>query len=98
MDLTLEQQRRIVVIKAEMVCPKGFSCCCHGTGYHPRVQHVGNLLECFEAEARGCLYSFSFGLGYFCRCSINRYLHECQSENNCRWDGQLETSVPDGLA
>ena len=76
MEIETYDDSQIKEIMRRMDCPKDFRCYKTGFSHLPEVEHVGGLLECFEGNAKDCPYAFSFGLGYFCRCQLNRYIHD----------------------
>jgi len=75
MDLSLEHLEQIEVIKSEMTCPRNFECQRRGFKDFPMVRNVGSLLECLEDCSQGCPFSMNFGMGCFCCCPLNRYIH-----------------------
>ena len=75
MELTKEKQRQIETIKSDMTCPFDFKCQKSGFKSFTKVKQVGNLLECLEDNKQECEFSFSFRIGYLCRCPLNRYIH-----------------------
>jgi cytochrome c-type biogenesis protein CcmH/NrfF len=77
MELTTEHQRQIEAIRSEMKCPGGFKCQEQGFTDSPKVEFVGELLECLEKQPEYCPFSAPFGLGHFGRCPLNRYVHGC---------------------
>jgi hypothetical protein len=77
MEMTTEHQRQIEAIRSEMKCPGGLKCQERGFTDFPKVEFVGELLECLEKQPESRLFSAPFGLGHFGRCPLNRYVQGC---------------------
>ena len=75
MEFSEEHKKQIETIKSEMSCPREFKCQKTGFANFPKVKQVGKLLECLEDNKQECEFSVSFGIGYLCRCPLNRYIH-----------------------
>lgn len=76
MEITKEHERRIQEIMNEMQCPKDFEC--YKSGFEElckiRIIYGGQLIECLEEKAQPCQLGFPFGYGYFCDCSLRKYI------------------------
>lgn len=76
MEITQEHERRIQEIMSEMQCSKDFKC--YKSGFEKlckaRIICDGSLIECLEEKAQPCELGFSFGYGYFCNCTLRKYI------------------------
>jgi len=76
MEITQEHDSKIQEIMSGMQCPRDFECYKSGIENLCRAGIVGNakLVECLEEKAKTCEHSFSFGLGYICKCTLRKYI------------------------
>jgi hypothetical protein len=76
MEISEEQKKQIEEIISKKECPKDFQC--YKSGFdnlcRAKIFMDGNLVECFDKDASSCKFSHHFGLGYFCKCSLRRYI------------------------
>ena len=76
MKITQEHKTEIEDIISGMACSKDFKCYESGFENLCKVQIFkdGELVECLDEAAQLCKFSFNFGLGHFCKCSLRRYI------------------------
>lgn len=76
MDSTVETNRQIEEIIAQIKCEKDFQCCKSGFKEFCKVKDIGmpNAVQCLSRPSGDCEYSFAFGDGYFCRCPLRVYI------------------------
>ena len=76
MEIVQENKTQIEEIISGMECPKDFVC--YESGFEDlcktQIFRDGELIECLEESSQSCKFSFNFGLGYFCRCPLRRYI------------------------
>ena len=101
MEITQEHRTQIEEIISGMECPKDFKC--YESGFEnlrrAKIFREAKLVECFEKTSLSCKLSHHFGLGYFCKCSLRRYI----AQNFNRWihttarlgcgDGEKESAL-----
>jgi hypothetical protein len=75
MNLSPEHLRHIEAIKSDMTCPKNFECQQRSFRDFPMTRPVGHLLECLEDCSEDCPFAIKIVIGRFCRCPLNRYIH-----------------------
>jgi len=76
MEITQEHRTKIEEIITGMECPKDFDCYKSGLKNlcRAKVFREANLVECFDECSQLCTFGFHFGLGYFCKCPLRRYI------------------------
>ena len=76
MEITQEHRTQIEKIISGMDCSKDFKCYKSSFEDLCKVQIFtdGELVECLEEISQSCKFSFNFGLGHFCKCSLRRYI------------------------
>lgn len=59
-----------------MTCPKDFICYRSGFTVLCKAKDIGieSFIECQEEDAPQCVFSFSFGYTYLCRCPLRIYI------------------------
>ena len=76
MEVTQEQKTQIEEIISGMECTKDFKC--NKSGFEDlcevKIFRDGEVVECLEESSQPCKFSFHFGLGYFCKCPLRRYI------------------------
>ncbi len=76
MEITQEHKTQIEEIISGMECQKDFKC--YKSGFEnlckTQIFRDGELVECLEESSQLCKFSFNFGLGYFCKCPLRRYI------------------------
>jgi hypothetical protein len=76
MEITQEHKAQIEEIISAMQCPKDFEC--YKSDFRnlcrTKVFRGGSLCECLDPKSWLCKYSFSFGNGYFCKCTLRKYI------------------------
>jgi hypothetical protein len=76
MELTQEYKAQIEEIIRGMECPKDSRC--YKSGFEDlckvRIFQDAKLIECFDKSERLCKFSLSFGHGYYCKCSLRKYI------------------------
>ena len=76
MVITQENKTQIEEIISGMECTKDFKCYKSGFDNLCKVKifRDGELVECLEKHLQLCKFSFNFGYGYYCKCSLRRYI------------------------
>ena len=76
MEIIQENKTQIEEIISGMECPKDFVC--YESGFENlckvKIFQDGELVECLDESSQSCKFGFHFGLGYFCRCPLRRYI------------------------
>jgi hypothetical protein len=76
MEITQEHKTQIEEIISGIECPKDFEC--YKSGFENLCKILifgdGELVECLGKSKQQCNFSFSFGLGYFCKCPLRIYI------------------------
>lgn len=82
MEVTQEQKRQIEEIIETMDCPIDFDC--YKSGFEsirnckPTIIGSDGVLDCSKAgcpkgKQKVCLFKYSFGSGFFCKCPLRMY-------------------------
>jgi hypothetical protein len=79
MEFSDEEKRQIEKVKAKMNCPFDFKCQKDEFASYPKIKPVATLLSCLEEDAKQCGYSLPFGNGFFCKCPLNKFIHNSGS-------------------
>ena len=76
MEITQEHKARIEEIISGIDCPWDFKCYKSGFEDLAKIQifREGELVKCLEDRSQLCKFSFHFGLEYFCKCPIRKYI------------------------
>jgi len=76
MEIAQEHTARIQEIISGMECPKDFVCYESGLENLCKVKvfRDGELVECLDKSSWSCKFSFRFGRGCFCKCTLRRYI------------------------
>ena len=76
MEITQAQKTQIEEIISKNECPKDYEC--YKSGFdnvcRAKIFIDGNLVECFDKGRTSCKFSHHFGLGYFCKCPLRKYI------------------------
>ena len=76
MEITQEHKTQIEEIISGIECPKDFEC--YKSGFENLCKTLifgdGKVVECLGKSGQQCNFSFSFGLGYFCKCPLRIYI------------------------
>ena len=76
MQITKEQKKQIGEIISGMECPKDFEC--YESGFEKlckaKIFLDGEMVRCLEEFTQCCKFAFNFGLGYFCKCPLRKYI------------------------
>ena len=76
MEITQEHNTRIEEIISGMECPKDFEC--YKSGFEDlakiKIFRDGDLVECLGERPQFCKFSFRFGLDYYCKCPLRKYI------------------------
>ena len=71
-----EHKREIENILGNIKCQKDFKCYKGNFENLCKVKDIGmnSYLVCDEEKPRECIFSFSFGYSYFCKCPLRVYI------------------------
>jgi hypothetical protein len=69
-------KKDISEIMNKIECPNDFECYKKGIeNFHNiKIIGLGDVIECTRKNSNNCIYSFSFGYSYFCKCPLLHHL------------------------
>lgn len=75
-----KRSRQIEAIKSCMTCPRGFDCTKAGSSTCKKVETIEGFLECLEFNSHDCEFSLPIGPSNFCRCPLNLFTHNLETQ------------------